>query len=59
MQEFLSVCSYLGVSPKDFFDEGISEPKLVGEIVSAAAHLEEKDLQTVATLMESLSNKRR
>ena len=57
MQEFLVLCDYLDVTPKDFFDENMKEPKLVGKIVNAAALLDEKDLQTVASLMDSLGRK--
>ena len=29
MSEFLYICEYLGVTPKEFFDEGLEEPQLI------------------------------
>ena len=33
MSEFLYICEYLGVSPKEFFDSEIDEPQLVNKLI--------------------------
>jgi transcriptional regulator with XRE-family HTH domain len=35
LSEFLYICEYLGVPPKDFFDEEIQEPTLTNELYKA------------------------
>lgn len=32
LSEFLYICDYLGVTPKEFFDDTITEPTLVNEL---------------------------
>jgi len=57
MSEFLYICEYLGITPKEFFDDSIEEPQLVQKLYSLARNMSEKDLSVLIDLAERLSNK--
>lgn len=44
MTEFLAICDYLDVSPKDFFDESNPNPPLLEEIDKKIRHFSDDDL---------------
>lgn len=44
LTEFLAICDYLGVSPKDFFDETNPNPLLIEEINNKIKHFSDDDL---------------
>lgn len=44
MTEFLAICDYLDVSPKDFFDESNPNPPLLDEIDKKIRHFSDDDL---------------
>ena len=47
LSEFLYICEYLGVTPKEFFDEEATDPQLVRELYNLSSSLEEEDLKLV------------
>ena len=55
--EFLCLCDYLGVTPKEFFDADIKEPQLVCKLKELAMNLTDDDLVTLITLAERLADK--
>lgn len=55
LTEFLYMCEYLGVTPKNFFDEEIQEPLLVSKINVGIKNMNEKDLSTLLNLIERLN----
>ena len=55
--EFLCLCDYLGVIPKEFFDADIKEPQLVCKLKELGKDLAEDDLVTLITLAERLADK--
>ena len=55
--EFLCLCDYLGVTPKEFFDADIKEPQLVCKLKELAKNLTEDDLVAMITLAERLADK--
>ena len=57
MSEFLYICEYLGVTPKEFFDEETPEPQLVNELHSLSRKLSSKDLDVLISVAERLSEK--
>lgn len=57
MTAFLYICEYLGVTPKDFFDDGTSNPTLVNDIVSELKHLNNKALEHMLEFLRE-TNKR-
>ena len=42
--ELLYICDYLGVTPKEFFDEEANEPQLVHELYTLTKDMLEEDL---------------
>lgn len=62
MSEFLYMCDYLGVTPKEFFDEKTDNPILLGRLCEAANGLSDEDMTALLTMAERLGkiiNKRK
>ncbi len=57
MSEFLYICEYLGVTPKEFFDDSINEPQLVQKLYELTRNMSEDNLNVLISLAERLSNK--
>lgn len=57
MSEFLVVCEYLGVTPTQFFDEGLEEPMLVSDTVKAIKDLDADSIKLVISIAKKLSKK--
>ncbi len=47
LSEFLFICEYLGVTPKEFFDEEQDDPALVNEIYQMTKRMREDDLKAL------------
>ena len=58
MSEFLYICEYLGVTPKEFFDGDIAEPQLINQLVNHALHLSPDDLVLLVDLAKRLDAKK-
>lgn len=54
MTEFLAICDYLEVTPKDFFDEGNTNPTLLQATLDKLKGLPENDLLIIYTMAERL-----
>lgn len=54
MTEFLAICDYLDVTPKDFFDEGNANPALLQATLDKLKKLSESDLLIIYTMAERL-----
>lgn len=52
MGEFLYMCEYLGVTPKEFFDDGLENPVLVQKINDELRRLSDQDLQALLNIIE-------
>lgn len=57
MSEFLYICDYLGVSPKQFFDDEISDPILVQKLYELIRLLPEDDLNVLISTAERFKRK--
>ena len=55
--EFLFICDYLGVTPKEFFDADTKEPQLVCKLTELARNLTTDDLAALITMAERLADK--
>lgn len=55
MKEFLYICEYLEVSPRDFFDEDVDNPVLVQKALDGMRHMKDKDLLTLLGLIDRLN----
>ena len=55
--EFLYICEYLGVTPREFFDEEIAEPQLVQKLYNLIRNMSEADLNILISTAERLNEK--
>ncbi len=47
MSEFFYICEYLGVTPKEFFDEEIDNPALVSKVIQGISKLNDTDINNL------------
>ena len=57
LSEFLYICEYLGVTPKEFFDEETNAPQLVRELYNISLSLEKDDLEVLLSMAKRLKEK--
>lgn len=57
MGEFLYICEYLGVTPREFFDNSLGEPQLVQKLYELTRNMSEDNLNVLINLAERLNNK--
>ncbi len=55
--EFLYICEYLGVTPKEFFDEDMKEPQLVQRLCELTRNMSDADLNILINTAERLNGK--
>ena len=53
--EFLAICEYFDITPKNFFDEELTESILFTRLERSARQLSERDLTFVMDLAERLA----
>lgn len=44
MKEFFAICEYFGITPLEFFDEGITQPELIQKAVEGLKTLDDSDI---------------
>lgn len=54
MPEFLYICDYLGITPKDFFDPEQEEPQLIRELVESTQNLDADDLKALINVAKRM-----
>ena len=57
MSEFLYICDYLDVSPKDFFDPELKDPVLLEQAVSSMKELSNPDLRLLISIIDRLNTR--
>lgn len=57
MTEFFAICDYFDISPVEFFDAKISNPKLSRSILEALEQLDEDDLELTLINIKRLLRK--
>ena len=57
MSEFISICEYLGVTLKEFFDDENSDPVLHREFIDALNEISDSDANLILELIKRLKNK--
>lgn len=55
--EFLYICEYLGVTPKEFFDSDSAEPQMICKLTKLAKALSPEDLSALINMAERLADK--
>lgn len=58
MSEFLYICEYLGVTPKEFFDGDVADPQMIQQLVNYALLLSPDDLLLLVDLAKRLEAKK-
>lgn len=56
MTEFLAICDYLDVTPKDFFDDRNINPPLIEEILEKTRKLSDHDLLIMLMIVNRLQS---
>ena len=54
MSEFLYICEYFNITPKEFFDEDSSNPELINELVSISNGLNNEDLLVLISMAKRM-----
>ena len=54
MQMFLYICEFLGVEPKDFFEEDITSPGTLNEAIAAFRSLSPRQLELLTALAKEM-----
>ena len=57
LSEFLYMCEYLGVTPRDFFDADLKSPALLQEAIEALKGLDDEDLTLMLGNIKRLHKK--
>ena len=57
MSGFFYICDYLGVTPKEFFDDELTAPGKTRELISLFNRLSPKQADHILLLMKDLLNK--
>ena len=58
MTVFFYICEYLGIKPKDFFDEENTNPQLLNELTEEQKTLEDEALRNMLSLARLLNNRK-
>lgn len=58
MQSFFYICEYLGVTPKEFFDEENAYPEVMQEFIAESKKLDAKSLEYILGIMKNLNSKK-
>lgn len=57
MSEFLYICDYFGITPKEFFDKDIKNPEQVENLYNLAKNMSDDDLAVLVNMAKRLANK--
>ena len=57
LTELFAICDYFGITPSEFFDDSISNPKLVNKAVEGMKQLDDSDQLLVLNLIDRLLKK--
>ncbi len=58
MQSFFYICEYLGVTPKEFFDDENADPTALREFIQEAKRLDAKSMEYILGIMKELNSRK-
>lgn len=58
MQSFFYICEYLGVTPREFFDEGNPYPEALQEFIEEGKKQDPKSMAYLLGIMKELNSKK-
>lgn len=57
LPEFLYICDYFKITPKEFFDEEVQDPVLINELLRYVSQLKTDDIKALIHIAERLNAK--
>lgn len=57
LSELLYICDYFGITPMQFFDEGMEFPVLTNQLIETTAKLDDEDLKILLSVARRLAEK--
>ncbi len=57
LKEFFAICEYFGITPKEFFDDGKTNPELTQKTIDGLSSLDEADMLMVLGIIHRLQQK--
>lgn len=57
MSGFFYICEYLQLSPRDFFDTDAKNPETLNELIKDLKRLDDKQLDSIASIVQGLVKK--
>ena len=54
MSEFLYICEYFNITPKEFFDEENNNPALINDLVTNSSKLNDEDLLVLISMAKRM-----
>ena len=57
MLEFFAICEYFGVTPAQFFDRSLENPKLIDKTAHSLEQLDKEDLDLIVRYIDRLLKK--
>ena len=55
---FFYICEYLNISPKEFFDEGNTNPALINEVIEQLKSLNDEGIASILSIARQLNDKK-
>lgn len=55
MQSFFYICEYLGVTPREFFEEENEDPGALREFIAEAKRLDQEEMSHILGIMKKLN----
>lgn len=52
MSEFIAICDYLEITPKDFFDSNTDNPALIQKLLNTINDLQDGDIELLINIAE-------
>lgn len=52
MSEFIAICDYLEITPKDFFDSNTDNPALIQKLLNSINDLQDGDIELLINIAE-------
>ena len=52
MNEFIAICEYFKISPRDFFDDGTSNPMLMQKLLDKTKSLRDSDVELLLNIID-------
>ena len=57
MAEFLYICEYFSITPKDFFDDNLKYPIQIQNLLSLTKYLNKDELESISQLIEHITKR--